>query len=306
VEATKTITPREFGQELRRFLREHRIGVGQAADHIGFSARQVNGYFNGKRRIERASVLSIEELASVTDAPLTRFHDLVDWSQLGRESVRISHRRSARPVARAADDYRDATPRPAHTTTGENLPPSSEPAAAEDATADTSGRWTRWLVAVVASLALLAATVVVAVHAFGSSASLPAGAHGKVWRAPTHAGSGVALTVDSRSAIGAKVRADVGHPLQLVTEPYSASCPSCLIPGTVRHTGETYQHALCQTTSDYATNGNLSLSGTRRNPGYAQSTRWYGIRQPNGTLGFVNAVWIAPRSRIALRVCPAP
>lgn len=65
----------------------------------------------------------------------------------------------------------------------------------------------------------------------------------------------------------------------------------CALAGTDMPTG-TALVAVCQIRGDRTTNGQDDNSIDDANPGLYTSNLWYGIRWPDGRLGFLSEVWI--------------
>ncbi len=71
----------------------------------------------------------------------------------------------------------------------------------------------------------------------------------------------------------------------------------CMVAGTDRRTGGTYSPAVCQKKGARTTNGDDTSSIDDKNPGLFTSTRWYGIRLANQSIGYISEVWIQPSQR---------
>jgi hypothetical protein len=71
----------------------------------------------------------------------------------------------------------------------------------------------------------------------------------------------------------------------------------CLIQGTARHLGQTYDGAVCQARGVRTTNGNDHSHGDDRNPQLRSSTRYLGIRLFDDTFGYTSVVWLAPEAQ---------
>ncbi|MEU1572046.1 hypothetical protein ABZ519_12980 [Streptomyces collinus] len=78
----------------------------------------------------------------------------------------------------------------------------------------------------------------------------------------------------------------------------------CALPGTEVRTGDTLT-AVCQVSGDRTTNGDDRDPGDDSNPELAETRRWYGIRGPDGGLGYISAVWIdaGQRDGLGLPTC---
>ncbi|MGH3428791.1 MAG: hypothetical protein ACRDQZ_14700, partial [Mycobacteriales bacterium] len=104
-----------------------------------------------------------------------------------------------------------------------------------------------------------------------------------------------------------RMREDDGNPVYLSTV-MRLFCKKagCAIPPLSLRTGDTVGPAICQGQGAMGTNGDDQNGDDRHNPGRASSTLWYGILRPDGTIGYVNEVWIAPPQRggLHLPACP--
>ena len=100
------------------------------------------------------------------------------------------------------------------------------------------------------------------------------------------------LVVDNRVTNGMGMRED-STPARLQTQPW-VFCVSrgCVIYGTERSSGQTYDAAVCQTFGERTTNGHDTNPSDDANPERFESTRYYGVRLANGTFGYVSEVWI--------------
>ncbi|MGK2936286.1 MAG: hypothetical protein ACSLFR_00545, partial [Solirubrobacteraceae bacterium] len=116
---------------------------------------------------------------------------------------------------------------------------------------------------------------------------------------------GRVVTIDNRVTNGMGMREDT-TPARLQTQPW-IRCASrgCAIGGTERGTGGTYDAAVCQTSGERTTNGWDANPSDDANPERFESTRYYGIRLPDGTFGVISEVWIraADRGGLGLPNC---
>jgi lysophospholipase L1-like esterase len=107
----------------------------------------------------------------------------------------------------------------------------------------------------------------------------------------------VIVTVDNRVTNGGAMRED-STPARLTTKPWTfCTSRGCNINGTERSTGQTYDAAVCQTEGERTTNGNDHSAADDANPERFESTRYYGVRLPDGTFGFISEVWIRASDR---------
>ncbi len=71
----------------------------------------------------------------------------------------------------------------------------------------------------------------------------------------------------------------------------------CVLDGTdVLSTGDSVT-AVCQTLAARSTNGDDTTTADDQNPELFESRLWYGIRWPDGRLGFFPEVWVHPDHR---------
>lgn len=113
------------------------------------------------------------------------------------------------------------------------------------------------------------------------------------------------ITVDNRVTNGMGMREDP-TPLRMLTKPWIlCGTRGCNINGTERVSGQTYDAAVCQTQGERTTNGHDTDPSDDANPLRFESTRYYGVRLPNGTFGYVTEVWIraADRGGLGLPQC---
>lgn len=115
----------------------------------------------------------------------------------------------------------------------------------------------------------------------------------------------VVVTVSNLVTNGSQMREDPNGPVVLQTEtrPYCGS--ACLIAGTERGTGQTYDAAVCQVVGERITNGNDADPVDDQNPGRYESRLWLGVQLADGRFGYVNETWIDPSQRggLGLRGC---
>jgi len=115
---------------------------------------------------------------------------------------------------------------------------------------------------------------------------------------PQHEASpGKVIRVYNKVTSGLKMREDT-NPVTLTTKP-AAFCGArnCVIPGTNRETGGTYDAAVCQRKGEEITNGDDTRKVDDNNPGLFTSRRYYGVRLDEDTFGYVSEVWIDPKDR---------
>ncbi len=112
-----------------------------------------------------------------------------------------------------------------------------------------------------------------------------------------------AVTVFNQVTNGMGMREDTPAYLSKVTQNYCRT-NGCMVPDTFVGTGVRLT-AVCQTTGARTTNGNDHDPADDANPQRFESTRWYGIRWPDGRFGYISEVWIdaADRGGLGLRAC---
>lgn len=100
------------------------------------------------------------------------------------------------------------------------------------------------------------------------------------------------IVVDNRVTNGMGMRED-STPARLQTQPWVYCVRrGCAIYGTERSSGQTYDAAVCQTFGERTTNGHDTNTSDDANPERFESTRYYGVRLPDGTFGYISEVWI--------------
>jgi hypothetical protein len=105
------------------------------------------------------------------------------------------------------------------------------------------------------------------------------------------------VVVDNRVTAGPTMKED-SEAVPLTSEPrVFCGDEGCVIPGTARRSGGTYDHVVCQTTGDRTTNGHDGEAADDANPGLIESRRYYGVRRGQGRLGFISEVWLAAPDR---------
>lgn len=117
--------------------------------------------------------------------------------------------------------------------------------------------------------------------------------------APEHAFSpGTVLHVYNKVTSGPRAMRESEEPVYLLTRP-AAFCADgkCLIPGTERETGETYESAVCQLQGERVTNGQDNSAVDEQNPGLFSSHRYYEVRLSADTFGYVSEVWVSPKDQ---------
>ncbi|MFY1696304.1 hypothetical protein [Solwaraspora sp. WMMA2101] len=112
---------------------------------------------------------------------------------------------------------------------------------------------------------------------------------------------GAPVVVDNRVTAGNLMREDVSA--YLTSEPANCGQP-CALEQTQLHSGAKL-NAICQTTGQQLTNGNLGDPADDANPYLDTSNLWYKIRWPDGRTGFLSEVWIrsADRGGLGLPLC---
>ncbi|SFF37933.1 helix-turn-helix domain-containing protein [Blastococcus tunisiensis] len=254
----------EFGRALRRL----RADAGdptyaQLQRRTGYSDTTLSAAASGRGRPSREVVQALVVALG---------GDAAEWDERWR----------ALP---APDGGRAAVPPSADTADGAGAADPGE-AVPVDAPAP---RWRR--PAAMAGVAGLAA-VAVAVTGFQLAGAEDPG------RAPASSPSGpVIVTVQNEVTAGpAAMRED--SPAYLSSRPEnSCRARGCLAPGDAAFdTGDTLE-VVCQVTGERTTNGNDGDPADDANPELFTSTRWYGSRLPDGSLGYLAETWISPADR---------
>jgi hypothetical protein len=94
------------------------------------------------------------------------------------------------------------------------------------------------------------------------------------------------------------MRDDDSHPAYLSTVPRNfCKDADCAVPGTDVLTGATIGPAVCQRGGAQATNGDEGTTVDDKNSGLYISDTWYGVRQPDNTIGYISDVWVRPSQR---------
>ena len=108
---------------------------------------------------------------------------------------------------------------------------------------------------------------------------------------------GRTLTIYNLVTNGADQMQEDPHPVYLSAVARNfCKRDGCALAGTDMHSGAKVQ-AVCQTQGASTTNGDETSPLDDRNPGLYRSTLWYGVRWPDGRLGFISEVWVAATER---------
>jgi hypothetical protein len=113
------------------------------------------------------------------------------------------------------------------------------------------------------------------------------------------------VVVQNRVAIGGGQLVEDRSPSYLATRPiaYCANVPGCKIPGTDVGSGAVFA-AVCQLTGDAMTNADLTSTNIGQNPDVASSALWLGAPAPDGRVGYISEVYLAPPYRGGLGLPP--
>jgi len=113
------------------------------------------------------------------------------------------------------------------------------------------------------------------------------------------------VVVQNRVAIGGGQLIEDRSPSYLATRPiaYCANVPGCKIPGTEVGSGAVFA-AVCQLTGDAMTNADLTSTNIGQNPNVASSALWLGALAPDGRVGYISEVYLAPAYRGGLGLPP--
>jgi hypothetical protein len=114
------------------------------------------------------------------------------------------------------------------------------------------------------------------------------------------------VVVQNRVAIGDGALVEDRTPSYLSARPVArcAAMPGCKIPGTDVGTGFTFV-AVCQLTGEVITNADVTSTNIGQNPNAAVSELWLGARAPDGRIGYISEVYLAPayRGGLGLPAC---
>ncbi|GAA4730164.1 hypothetical protein [Actinomycetospora chibensis] len=114
------------------------------------------------------------------------------------------------------------------------------------------------------------------------------------------------VVVQNKVAIGEGQLVEDRTPSYLGVRPVArcANMPGCKIPGTDVGTGATFV-AVCQLTGESITNADLTSTSIGQNPNAAVSELWLGARAPDGRVGYISEVYLAPayRGGLGLPLC---
>ena len=114
------------------------------------------------------------------------------------------------------------------------------------------------------------------------------------------------VVVQNKVAIGEGRLVEDRTPSYLGERPVArcANLPGCKIPGTDVGTGATFV-AVCQLTGESITNADLTSTSIGQNPNAAVSELWLGARAPDGRVGYISEVYLAPayRGGLGLPLC---
>ena len=114
------------------------------------------------------------------------------------------------------------------------------------------------------------------------------------------------VVVQNRVAIGDGALVEDRTPSYLSSRPVArcANIPGCKIPGTEVGSGFTFV-AVCQLTGEVITNADVTSTNIGQNPNAAVSELWLGARAPDGRVGYISEVYLAPayRGGLGLPAC---
>lgn len=113
------------------------------------------------------------------------------------------------------------------------------------------------------------------------------------------------VVVQNRVAIAEGMLVEDRTPSSLASRPVArcANIPGCKIPGTDVWSGATFA-AVCQLIGDAMTNADLTSTNIGQNPNAASSALWLGARAPDGRVGYISEVYLAPAYRGGLGLPP--
>lgn len=114
------------------------------------------------------------------------------------------------------------------------------------------------------------------------------------------------VVVQNRVAIGDGALVEDRTPSYLSARPVArcANIPGCKIAGTDVSSGFTVA-AVCQLTGEVITNADVTSTNIGQNPNAAVSALWLGARAPDGRIGYISEVYLAPayRGGLGLPAC---
>ncbi|MEJ2859751.1 hypothetical protein [Actinomycetospora flava] len=114
------------------------------------------------------------------------------------------------------------------------------------------------------------------------------------------------VVVQNRVAIGDGALVEDRSPSYLSSRPVArcANMPGCKIPGTDVGSGFTFV-AVCQIVGEVITNADVTSTNIGQNPNAAVSEVWLGARAPDGRVGYISEVYLAPayRGGLGLPAC---
>ena len=117
--------------------------------------------------------------------------------------------------------------------------------------------------------------------------------------------AGRTIVVQNKVAFGPTDLEEDDSPSYLAARPIErcANVPGCKLSGTDMGSGDTVE-AVCQLQGALLTNADVQSTGIKSNPNVAASSLWYGIRWPDGRLGYLSEVYVAPMYRGGLQLPP--
>ncbi|GAA4784504.1 hypothetical protein GCM10023200_17690 [Actinomycetospora chlora] len=238
------------------------------------------------RRAEQLSGWGKSTIAAATRGPGLPNVDLVTdvLAAVGTDADDVDGWRVRHARLRDAGSTGPTAPEPASTPVPAPAPPDPAPASPPRRSARRRAEIAAFAVLVVLVAGLATALAVVL-------AARPA---------PTRT-----VVVQNRVAIGPGGLVEDSTPSYLGTRPvaYCARQPGCKIPGTEVGSGATFV-AVCQLSGDAITNADLTSTSIGQNPNAAVSALWLGARAPDGRIGYISEVYLAPPYRGGLGLPP--
>lgn len=114
---------------------------------------------------------------------------------------------------------------------------------------------------------------------------------------PASPTASVTVTVQNQVTAGAAAMREDSPAYLSTRAENNCRARGCMAPGnTTFDTGDMFE-AVCQVTGERTTNGNDGDPADDHNPELFTSTRWYGARLPDGSLGYLAETWLSPADR---------
>ncbi|MEJ2887319.1 hypothetical protein [Actinomycetospora aeridis] len=239
------------------------------------------------RRAEELSGWGKSTIATATRGPGLPNADLVSdvLGAVGLEPDEVAAWQARHARLREPDAPRDDPPPPA------GPPPAAPPPPARPGPARRSTRRRLEIVVFTVLVALVAGLATALVLVLAAAPDPP---------------TDRTVVVQNRVAIGDGALVEDRTPSYLSSRPVArcANMPGCKIPGTDVGSGFTFE-AVCQLTGEVITNADVTSTNIGQNPNAAVSELWLGARAPDGRVGYISEVYLAPayRGGLGLPAC---